>query len=153
MELLEPDDLDLLERLIRDSHTWVLVDGLAGDVAVKLLVEHPRGGPRLDAWAADDDFWVRRSALLALGGLLKAGAPLDRSPATRTPCSTRGSSSSARRSAGCCVRWARSARTRCTSGCGRGPHASSGVTIREAVKYLQPEQREELMRAYKGLGA
>src|SRR5262245_20036178 len=29
-ELVSPDDLPLIERLVRDSGTWALVDGLAG---------------------------------------------------------------------------------------------------------------------------
>jgi 3-methyladenine DNA glycosylase AlkD len=153
VKLLEPRDLELLERLIRESHTWALVDGLAGDVAAKLLVEHPEAAPSLDAWAADDDFWVRRSALLALGGLLKAGAPLDQF-AGYADAMLDEREFFIRKAIGWVLRevakkrpdevyeWLRPRTARV-----------SGVTIREAVKYLRPEQREELMRAYKGLGA
>src|SRR5205085_385187 len=45
-DLLRPIDLALLERLIRASHTWALVDVLAGDVAGAVLVRHPEAaGP------------------------------------------------------------------------------------------------------------
>jgi len=54
-ELVEPDDLPLLERLVRESETWALVDGLAGDVIGELLVRHPRAAKELDRWAEDDD--------------------------------------------------------------------------------------------------
>ena len=72
-------DLPLLERLIRASLTWALVDGLAGDVVGDILAADGAGTqPVLDRWARADDFWVRRSALLAWLRPLRAGAPLDR---------------------------------------------------------------------------
>jgi 3-methyladenine DNA glycosylase AlkD len=65
---LAPADLEHLERFVRDSYTWALVDGLAGDVAASINAAYPRDAT-VDAvvrrWAGDDDFWVRRSALLA----------------------------------------------------------------------------------------
>ena len=76
--MVGPADLPLLERLVRESRTWALVDVLAGDVLGKLLVRHPETASRLDAWATDPDFWVRRSALLSQLAPLRAGAPFDR---------------------------------------------------------------------------
>jgi 3-methyladenine DNA glycosylase AlkD len=76
--LVGPGDLPLLERLVRDSKTWAYVDGLAGDVLGELLIRHPRTAPKLDRWAKDPDFWVRRSALLAQIKPLKNGAPFTR---------------------------------------------------------------------------
>jgi len=64
--LLLPRDLALVERLVRESHTWALVDGLAAHVAGSLVEKHPALAQRLDRWARDPDFWVRRSAMLAL---------------------------------------------------------------------------------------
>lgn len=64
---LEPRHLAFLERLLRDSHTWALVDEIAPRLVGPLLVRHPRAvGRVLDRWAKDSDFWVRRAALLAL---------------------------------------------------------------------------------------
>ena len=60
------DDLALVERLIREARTWALVDGLAASVAGRLVDRFPSTGDALDRWAADEDFWVRRAALLAL---------------------------------------------------------------------------------------
>ena len=72
-------DLPLVEDLLRDSRTWALVDGLAGDVAGSIAQRDPAGaGPVLDRWSADDDFWVRRSALLAELKPLRGGAPFER---------------------------------------------------------------------------
>src|SRR5436309_9237193 len=77
-KLLEPGDLDLLMRLVRESRTWAYVDGLAADALGTLVLRHPHAASVLDAWACDEDFWVRRSALLAQLRLLRAGADLDR---------------------------------------------------------------------------
>jgi 3-methyladenine DNA glycosylase AlkD len=63
--LLEAGDLALIERLLRESRTWALVDDLAANVAGPLVERRPELESTLDRWAADDDFWIRRSALLA----------------------------------------------------------------------------------------
>jgi len=70
---LLPHDLALVERLVRESHTWALVDGLAAHVAGSLVERNPRLGRTLDRWARDADFWVRRSAMLALLVPLRRG--------------------------------------------------------------------------------
>lgn len=63
----EPRHLGQLEQLLRDSHTWALVDEIAPRLVGPLLERHPREvGRVLDRWAQDDDFWIRRAALLAL---------------------------------------------------------------------------------------
>lgn len=54
-----------VERLLRDARTWALVDGLAATVAGALVDRFPESEERLDAWARDDDLWIRRAALLA----------------------------------------------------------------------------------------
>jgi 3-methyladenine DNA glycosylase AlkD len=59
-------ELAVVERLVRESGTWALVDGLAGNVAGEVALRDPRSWPVIDRWAVDADFWVRRLALLAL---------------------------------------------------------------------------------------
>jgi 3-methyladenine DNA glycosylase AlkD len=77
--LLLPVDLGLVERLIRESHTWALVDTLAAHVAGTLVEHHPRLTRKLDAWARDPDFWLRRAAMLALlVPLRRGGGDFDR---------------------------------------------------------------------------
>ena len=71
--LLQPADLGLVERFIRQSHTWALVDWLAIPVAGALVERLPELESELDRWAVDSDFWVRRSALLALLSALRRG--------------------------------------------------------------------------------
>jgi len=64
---LEPRHLPFLERLLRDSHTWALVDEIAPRLVGALLVRHPREvGRALDRWAKDADFWIRRAAILSM---------------------------------------------------------------------------------------
>jgi len=70
---LVPADMALLERLLRESRTWALVDGLAGSVVGPLVERAPTAAAVLDRWAVDDDFWIRRSALLALLESLRGG--------------------------------------------------------------------------------
>lgn len=71
--LLGPADVPLIERTLRDARTWALVDGLAANVMGGLVDRFPELGPVLDRWAGDDDFWLRRSALLALLVALRRG--------------------------------------------------------------------------------
>jgi 3-methyladenine DNA glycosylase AlkD len=72
-ELLLAADITLLDRLIRESKTWALVDGLAASVAGSLVERCPELGDALDGWSTDADFWVRRSSLLALLGPMRRG--------------------------------------------------------------------------------
>lgn len=76
---LGPSDIGTIEQLLRDAHTWALVDPLAGDVVGALVERFPELGDVLDRWVADDDFWIRRSALLALlRPLRRGGGDFDR---------------------------------------------------------------------------
>jgi 3-methyladenine DNA glycosylase AlkD len=68
-------DLATVERLLRESGTWALVDGLAVNVAGEIAVCDPRSWPVIDGWAVDADFWLRRSALLALLRGIRTGRP------------------------------------------------------------------------------
>jgi 3-methyladenine DNA glycosylase AlkD len=73
LDRLGPGDSPLLERLVRESQTWALVDVLAATVMGGLVERHVELGGVLDRWAVDDDFWLRRSALLALLVPLRQG--------------------------------------------------------------------------------
>ena len=71
--VLTEQDLAFAEDLLRDSRTWALVDTLAVHVAGRLVTRFPALGDSLDRWACDADFWLRRSALLALLVPLREG--------------------------------------------------------------------------------
>jgi 3-methyladenine DNA glycosylase AlkD len=45
---------------------------VAGEIA---LLDPAGAWPRIDAWATDEDFWVRRSSLLSLLRGIRAGTP------------------------------------------------------------------------------
>jgi 3-methyladenine DNA glycosylase AlkD len=145
VDLLRPADLPLIERLVRDSRTWALVDVLAGDALGGLLVRHPEAAGELDAWAADGDFWVRRAALLAHLEPLRAGAGFERF-GRYADAMLEEREFFIRKAIGWVLR---------ETGKQRPdevyawllPRAAraSGVTMREAVKYLAPEQREALL--------
>ena len=66
VDQLQPEDAELLERLLRESRTWALVDGLAASVVGRLVERYDEMGTVLDRWARDDDFWLRRSALVGI---------------------------------------------------------------------------------------
>ena len=70
---LEPVDLPRIEALLRESRTWALVDPLSIAAVGTMVVRHPELGGELDRWAEDDDFWIRRSAMLALLRPLRKG--------------------------------------------------------------------------------
>jgi 3-methyladenine DNA glycosylase AlkD len=78
-ELVTAVDLPWIEGRLRDCNTWALVDPLAGWVVASLAVREPQAVlPVLDRWVDDDDFWIRRSAVLSLRALLARGSEVDR---------------------------------------------------------------------------
>ena len=72
--LLGPADVPLIERMLREAGTWALIDSLAAGLMGGLVERYPALTEVLDRWAADGDFWIRRSALLALLVPLRRGA-------------------------------------------------------------------------------
>jgi 3-methyladenine DNA glycosylase AlkD len=72
--LLGPADVPQFEQILREARTWALVDGLTCDLMGPLVERHPELNHVLDRWAADPDFWIRRSALLSLLLPLRRGA-------------------------------------------------------------------------------
>lgn len=70
---IDPSDLPLILDLVLDSHTWAYVDWLAVKVIGPLVARDPNGPAHLRQWVRHDNFWVRRTALLALLDPLRAG--------------------------------------------------------------------------------
>jgi len=78
-QLVTLADVPWIYTTLRDCRTWALVDPLAGWVTAELAWRDPDGLlPHLDRWVRDPDFWVRRSAVLALRTLLRNDQQLDR---------------------------------------------------------------------------
>ena len=148
--LLERGDLALVETLLRESRTWALVDALATDVAGTLVARDPDGvTPVLDRWATDPDYWVRRASLLAELRPIRDGAPLDRFLARAEPMLEE-REFFIRKAIGWVLREAGKGRPdEVAAWLGPRTHRASGVTMREAVKYLSDEVSAALIAAYR----
>ncbi len=71
-------DLPWLEAILRASFTWAYVDTIAVHAVGQVVKQAPVATKAVLArWATDGDFWLRRSALLALLGEARAGAAFD----------------------------------------------------------------------------
>jgi 3-methyladenine DNA glycosylase AlkD len=149
--LLKGEDAALVERMLRTAGTWALVDGLAADVMGSLVERFgDQLHPTLDQWATDENFWIRRSALLALLVPLRRGDPAnferfagyaDAMLAEREFFIRKAIGwvlrETGKRQPGLVADWL-----------APRAHRASGVTMREAVKWLPSDQREALMAAY-----
>lgn len=143
-DLAGPAELPRTRRMVREAGTWAIVDVLAVKVLGAMLLAQPEAGERLEGWARDRDFWVRRAALLSQIEPLKAGASFGRFGRWADAMLDE-REFFIRKAIGWVLREA---------GKTRGeevyewlaPRASraSGVTMREAVKYLPPARREAL---------
>jgi 3-methyladenine DNA glycosylase AlkD len=150
-KLLVAADAALIERLLRTSGTWALVDALAADVMGSMVERFGALTATLDRWAADENFWIRRSAMLALLVPLRRGDPTNFDRFASYADAMLGEREffirkaigwvlreTAKRQPGLVADWL-------------APriHRASGVTVREAVKWLPAAQREALLAAYR----
>jgi len=148
--LLGPADMPLLERLLRTSRTWALVDGLAVNVAGTLAERFPQTGAVLDRWAGDEDFWLRRSALLALLRPLRAGRGDFERFAGYADAMLTEREFFIRKAIGWVLRETGKRRPELVAGwLGPRVHRASGVTVREAVKPLPAPIRAALLAGYR----
>jgi 3-methyladenine DNA glycosylase AlkD len=144
--MLEAPDMTLLEGLLRDSRTWALVDGLAANVAGPLVERYPELAATLDRWAADDDFWLRRSALLALLRPLRRGDGDFERFARYADVMLEEKEFFIRKAIGWVLRETAKRRPELVADwLAPRLHRVSGVTLREAVKPLPPEFRARLV--------
>lgn len=149
-DLLVASDIGLLERLIRESRTWALVDGLAASVTGPLVERHPELGDALDRWAGDDDFWVRRSALLACLLPLRQGRGDFERFGRYADGMLEEKEFFIRKAIGWVLRdTSRKRPDLVASWILPRARRASGVTIREAVKRLPEDQREAIMSEYR----
>ncbi|MDH3606878.1 MAG: DNA alkylation repair protein [Acidimicrobiia bacterium] len=148
--LLTPPDLKLIERLLRQSKTWALVDPLAASVVGRMAERDPVVAGTLDRWAADSDFWIRRSALLALLKPLRAGeGDFDRF-GRYADTMLEEKEFFIRKAIGWVLR--ETAKTQpglVAAWVGPRTDRMSGVTIREAVKRLPPQVGDAFLQAYR----
>jgi 3-methyladenine DNA glycosylase AlkD len=147
-DVLGLDDLKLVQRLVRESRTWALVDVLAANVTGRLAL-HENTGPELDRWASDSDFWVRRTSLLAEMRPIKAGRPFGVF-AARADLMLDEKEFFIRKAIGWVLREASKTRPdEVFDWIAPRTARASGVTVREAVKYLDESRRTLIMSAYR----
>lgn len=145
---LRPADVDVIEEFLRDCGTWALVDPLATAVAGPLLLRFPSLESTYRQWSADEHQWVRRSGVLAFLTALRGEDTFDNhfpvfaeiaDPLLDDP------RFFIRKSIGWVLREACKKRPEAVYDW-IAPRAArlSGVTMREAVRYLPAEQRAYL---------
>jgi 3-methyladenine DNA glycosylase AlkD len=150
-KLLRPADLDLIEHFLRHSGTWALIDGLAANVAGELAEQFPaETEPTLDRWAGDQDFWIRRSALLALLRPLRRGGGDFERFARYADLMLDEREFFIRKAIGWVLReTAKRQPDLVAQWLAPRLHRVSGITIREAVKPLAPPLRDQLLAGYR----
>ena len=144
---LSVGDAPLLERLVRTSRTWALVDPLAVKVIGVLAERQPAGwDPIVRRWASDDDVWVRRASLLAhLPGLRAGAGDFDRFGALAEALLD-DREFFVRKAIGWVLRETGKQRPELVTGW-LLPHAAraAGVTVRQAVKHLPERDRRRII--------
>ncbi len=73
IEVFSVNDVGFVEGLLRRSHTWALIDDLAINVVAPMILCASEAGSVRARWSEDGDFWVRRTAMLALLPRLRRG--------------------------------------------------------------------------------
>jgi 3-methyladenine DNA glycosylase AlkD len=153
IDLLSRRDVPLVERLIREAKTWALVDTLAPAVMGALLAaDAGDAGLRrtLDRWARDDDFWVRRAAMLTLLLPLRTGAGDFARFGRYADAMLEDKEFFIRKAIGWILReTGRKTPDRVFDWLLPRAHRAAGLTIREATKYLTKPQRDQIAAAAK----
>ncbi len=148
-DLVDGRQLPQLERLLRESRTWAIVDVLAGDVVGALVAREPARAGDIEPWLCDPDLWMRRSLLLAQRRSLIEGAPIDRF-AGYADALLDEREFFVRKAIGWVLRdLAKRRPDEVYEWLAPRTSRASGVTMREAVRYLPAPRRQALMTAYR----
>jgi 3-methyladenine DNA glycosylase AlkD len=146
-DLVTTASLPALQKLVRDSYTWALVDPLSTAVLGTLYEREPSIAKTLDAWAAHDDFWVRRAAMLAHLKQLRRGDGDFTRFARYADAMLDEREFFIRKAIGWVLRETSKKRPELVA-TWLAPRMTraSGVTLREALKYLPAARRTQLLR-------
>jgi 3-methyladenine DNA glycosylase AlkD len=148
--LLAAADIELLESMLRRSKTWAYVDAIAVHVVGPLVEWFPELESVLDGWSTDADFWIRRSAVLALLLPLRRGEGDWTRFVRFADAMLEETEFFIRKSLGWVLREvAKKQPDRVRGFVGARIDRISGVTLREAVKYLPPADRDRLLARYR----
>lgn len=147
---LTPAGLPLLEQMLREAKTWAYVDAIAIHVVGPLIERHPELATTLDRWSIDADFWLRRSAMLALQLPMRRGAGDFERFVRYADAMLEEREFFIRKAIGWTLREVSKKRPALVyDWLQPRTYRASGVTIREAVKYLPTNQQASLMAAYR----
>lgn len=149
-DCLESADLALMEWMLDRSDSWAYVDAIAVHLAGPLVERFPGLSKELDHWARAESFWLRRSALLALLLPLRRGSGDWHRFERYADDMLEESEFFIRKAIGWVLREVSKKDPETVSRFVESRvDRISGVTIREAVKYLPVEDRERLLASYK----
>lgn len=145
---LDAGDLPLLERLLRDSRTWAYIDWLSTKVIAPMLLRDDAVRAVLPRWAVDDDFWLRRTALLSLMPPVERGqVPFSAFAVLAVPMLGE-TEFFIRKAIGWVLRAVSKTDPAAVADFLRTHRADvSGLTMREGAKYLPAKVRKELLGA------
>jgi 3-methyladenine DNA glycosylase AlkD len=147
---LDGSDLAFLEWMLSDANTWAYVDAIAVHLAGPLVESFPELSSDLDRWAAAENFWLRRSAMLALLLPLRRGSGDWRRFERYADDMLEEREFFIRKAIGWVLREvSKKYPERVSEFVGSRVERVSGVTFREAIKYLPEEDRERLLSAYR----
>jgi 3-methyladenine DNA glycosylase AlkD len=149
-DCLECSDIALLEWMLRRSNTWAYVDAIAVHLVGPMVERCPQISKQLDRWARDDSFWLRRSAMLALLLPLRRGSGDWKRFERYADAMLEEREFFIRKAIGWVLREvSKRDPQRVSRFVTPRVDRVSGVTIREAVKYLTEEDRKRLLSAYR----
>jgi 3-methyladenine DNA glycosylase AlkD len=151
--LIGARDATQVEQMLRTAGTWALVDSLAADVMGSLVERFAGLHAVLDRWAGDENFWIRRSALLALLVPLRRGDPANFERFARyADAMLTEREFFIRKAIGWVLRETGKRQPQLvTDWLAPRLDRVSGVTIREAVRWLPPADRDRLLAGYSAL--
>ena len=139
--------MPVLDSMIRQCVTWDHLDGLAVHIVGRILEHDPSVSEYLVRWSEDENFWVRRAALLSQVVLFRKGHG-DRELFFSMASSMLGEREFFIRKA---LGWAIREMSR---GNPKAAYAflmqikgtAAGLTLREGAKHLKPVLRDRVMK-------
>ncbi len=149
-KLLIAEDVAAIEPFMRQAQTWALLDPLAISVLAPMVERHPELTATLDRWSVDGDFWARRTAMLSLLPALRRGEGDFERFAGYAAAMVEEREFFIRKAIGWVLREVSKKRPALVIDW-LAPRTGrvSGVTFREAVKYLPADDRRRLTAAFR----
>ena len=153
VEQLTPGDLGHVEWILRRANTWAHVDPVSVQVAGRLVNIDSGLEKDLDRWSRDENFWLRRAALLAHLLDLRHGQGDWQRFNRYASQMLEEREFFIRKAIGWVLREAGKATpSRVVDFLATNMNRISGLSLREAVKHLDRDDRDRLLAAYRDRG-